>query len=252
MKYKLLIFFSLIIISCKDKEKSSVETNNIKLEDTLQDSSNSKSNKVYIPVEYDCKCPENKFTSVKADTVFTLTNNRQIALCGYRNNDNTFSEFILSDCDEKTVINFWDALTVCDVRTDNDTLMVKKIIQLPVGKQKAFEPIVWTIEKLYFDEGEIKRSLIINPEFPKYTTQETDLIIKEYETQKLEKNENSIKLAYYLFTAAISGSETAKQYFYEFPQKVKLPDGAYSEEYNDLKNRMQEFENLKSAKTKQY
>src|SRR5690606_12811654 len=102
-----------------------------------------------------------------------------------------------------------------------------------------YTPIVWTIEKFFFSGNNIRRQIIINPHLPKYSKEQIDSILVEYETNDLEINENSMLLLNRLFVASISGSKTAHKYFYDFPNKIKLLDGAYSEEYNDLKYRLE-------------
>jgi hypothetical protein len=47
-----------------------------------------------------------------------------------------------------------------------------------------------------------------------------------------------------LFIATISKDNTARKYFYEFEKKFEL-DGAFSEEYNDLKAMLEVWDKQK-------
>lgn len=192
-----------------------------------------------------CSCPENDLRTTKADTVFTFGNGKKIALCGYRNTEDdpvTFSEFVLAECGKDTVLREWDATITCRVFTKGDTLIAEELYNLPVGKNFEYERTVWWIDKFYFEDGNIKTLPLRNDNIPKYSKGQIKKVLAEYKAATGKLEENTMEMAGKLFIAAVSGSKEALRNFYQFEEKYEL-DGAYAEEYEELKAMMYYYNN---------
>jgi hypothetical protein len=203
-----------------------------------------------------CNCPPNEFgysKAKKADTVFSLSNNESIALCGYRDTvaakgRNFYSEFILAVCGENKVIKFWGAVLECQLRVYKDTLIVETLDSLPTGKNMQNKWTVWTIEHIFFQNGEAKRDFNVNRQIPKYNQQEIKSVLDEYEVsiRKPVKpntvNNVNMEIADKLFMSAISGSKKARAYLASFNNHFGGLSGEYLEWYDDLKRKIKEWD----------
>jgi len=222
-KITILILAVIAVAACQ-KEKTTV----IEKQETKGDT--------IINSEITCDCPDSKYheKGSVADTVFSLSKNKIIALCGYRNENGDFSEFTLSICNSNKVIDFWGAVKNCRIESKNDTLYVSDIKFLPVSESFKYDSIAWNIEKIYFDKDIINRKNVVNTEFPKYTSSQITEVLSEYEKTDSTVDEQKMRLANKLFIATVSGSNKAREYFEQFPLKMKVLDGAYAEEYHEL------------------
>ncbi|WP_430400883.1 hypothetical protein [Flavobacterium sp.] len=185
-----------------------------------------------------CDCPKTEYAETKADTTFHLSNGKSIVLCGYKNpksNPITYSEFILSVCGQDTIIDFWGALLTCQLKVNKDTLFVYELQNLPIGKNFKYQETVWTTEKIYFCGQKNFRKHLVNRQIRKYTEKEIQTVLKTYETEKYGLNESKMVIANKLLIATISGNKKARQYFKEFKTKFGILDGAFAEEYSQLK-----------------
>lgn len=185
-----------------------------------------------------CVCAKNQFTGTTIpDTIFTLSNNKKIAICGYRNLESaptTFSEFVLSVCGEESIIDFWDATTICQLETKKDTLLVNELYILPIAKKLGPQEAIWITDKIYFKGNKLIRDSKVNRKIRKYNSSEILEVLKKYESEIVKTDFDKIEFASKLFVATISGSEKARNYFILFPSKFKMLDGGYKEEYDEL------------------
>ena len=188
-----------------------------------------------------CKCPENKLTGTESDTIYSFPKGEKIALCGYRNDDGTFSEFVLVNCKNKKIINSWGADKNCKVYLKKDILCVGEIISIPI-KSNEYKKFTWSIFEIYFFDNNLKTKKYLNKNFLKYNPKKIAEIIKEYENQKKVSNIQTMILINKLFVCSISGSKKAKNYFNNVISEYKFLDGAFKEEYNELKNMLAEWE----------
>ena len=88
-----------------------------------------------------CHCPQTVYAGTTADTVFHLVDGRSIALCGYRDPQDslpTFSGFILAACGGDSIIGFWGATSACRLQVAGDTLVVQELKMFPVGPHYAY------------------------------------------------------------------------------------------------------------------
>ena len=193
-------------------------------------------------IKSDCKCSENKMSGTtngqEPDSSFYFSNGQNIILCGFKNSGSlpsTFSEFTLSICGQDTIIDFWDATLTCKLTFKIDTLLIEDTRNLPAAIERQYQVTTWSIEKIYFANGKISRHSTVNRNIRKYTQQEIQQTIKEYETAKNGLDELKMQLANRLFMSTISGDKQSRQYFLDFKTKFGTLDGAFSEEYSDLK-----------------
>ncbi|WDF70351.1 hypothetical protein PQ465_08210 [Sphingobacterium oryzagri] len=184
-----------------------------------------------------CACPENNYAPREAAAVYTFSQGNAIALCGYRITDEPnalYSEFVLSVCGTDQIIDFWDAMTVCRLYMQQDTLHVQTLYELPVGKDFAVEETVFLIEKLSLQGNEIERSMQLNRFLKKYNHSQIQQVLAHYRQLKREPSNEAMSILSRLFVAAISGSKEARQYLVKFRKDFHILDGAYSEAYHEL------------------
>ncbi len=180
-----------------------------------------------------CHCPKNRYTDTKADTVFRLTNGKKIALCGYSHkntNPPSYSEFVLSVCSQDTMLGFWGAMYSYPIEVDKDTLLIKQIDYLPVGKNFKRENINWSTEKLSFIGDKVGRSRRVNRSFPHYDSLQIQQVLKHYSQAHKTSEKGYDQLMGELFVAAISGSKKARQELFTMKD---LDIGAAGGEYQD-------------------
>jgi hypothetical protein len=184
-----------------------------------------------------CDCPKKYYSDIKEDTIFHFLNGKALVVCGYKNPDVpiTFSEFVIAVCGHDTIIDFWDATLTCRLKFKKDTLCVEELQNLPIGKNFEYQEIVWTTEQIYFDEQNVIKKLFINKQIRKYNQAEIQSVLKEFERAKFGFDENKSVILNRLFIATISGNKIARKYFGEFEHKFGTLDGAYAEEYGDLR-----------------
>lgn len=186
--------------------------------------------------ERTCDCPSNKYAGSDPETTFYLTNGKEITLCGYtetKDNAKLYSEFVLAECGQDKVIDFWDALTVCRIKTSEDTLIIEELKNLPTGDNFAFKATVWRIEKLYYKLGQIQRESSVNRKIKKYSQKEINFVLKEVESVSGKLTYDNMDLVDKLFVAAISGDNTARKYLTD-KTRFETLDGAFAEDYNEL------------------
>ncbi|MCX6270418.1 MAG: hypothetical protein NTU44_04205 [Bacteroidetes bacterium] len=189
-----------------------------------------------------CDCPKTIYTGTKADTIFYLSNGKSIVLCGYKNPESSptnYSEFVLAVCGIDTI---WKALSTCEVRIIKDTLLVVQLKNLPLGKNFQYQETPWKIEKIYFNKDDLQRKISINKQITFYNQRQIESVIVDFESLKPESDDNRMNLAYKLFIASISGDKKARSYFFDFPTKFGVLDGAYKEEYMDLTTMLQQWD----------
>lgn len=188
-----------------------------------------------------CKCSKTPYVATDAEPIriFHFTNGRAIGLFGYEEKKlikgkTLYSEFILTKCGAKNIIKFWEAVLTCDVTFANDTIYVKVLYDFPVGNDMKPKYLPWTIERVYFSNGEAVRDLIINPAIPKYTPAQVALMLNQYQHTPNANADATVDLAEKLLMSAMSGSKKAKYLLVNFQKKFTSLDGIYAEEYDTI------------------
>jgi hypothetical protein len=195
----------------------------------------------------ECECAKSKFqTNITPGTVFTFSDSKRIAVCGFKDihiseSQAEYSEFVISECGVDTITGFWGAGENVIIFLDNDTLYLKLQEKLAIGKNFDLIQETWAVEYMYYYNGILQRKKAINPEL-RYTPDQVKATLKQYnktkwisqaESKDLVKNERMMQLANQLMIAALSGSSIAEQYFYQFGKKFQ-PIGGYEEWYSDM------------------
>lgn len=199
------------------------------------------------PSAVSCNCPQNDYLKTKTDTIFQLSNGKMIALCGYKNPDTkpvTYSEFILGECGQDTIIGFWDAMVECRLRVEKENLLITHLVNLPVGINFEYQDTEWKTQKLNFGRERIDSTLIVNRGIRKYTQDEIKSVLKSYKINaaKRELSEDVMVIVNELFVAILSGNKTARKYFKAFATDFGEVDGSYGEEYDDLVGMLLEWD----------
>jgi hypothetical protein len=188
----------------------------------------------------DCKCPVSQFSAnTKADTIYHLSNNYTIALCGYGDTGLIkgkllYREFVLSVCGSDKIVKFWDAMHICNLKVSADTLIVETMVELPVGKAMNDEWTAWTLEHIYFVNNSVRRDSVINPRFPKYNQSQIADVLNLYKVTPDANNDTTEKLEDKLFVSALSNSKEAAYYLVNFRKKYTHLDGVYLEDYDRI------------------
>ncbi|MFN5416524.1 MAG: hypothetical protein ACK5B9_05665 [Flavobacteriia bacterium] len=224
------LLFTIVLLACETKIDGISKTNKSEIKEINQNN---------------CNCPKNEFSLTKSDTIFLLSNNKKIALCGYRNPDSNsvnYSEFVLSVCGEDKIIDYWDATQTCFLRINSDTLIVENLIHLPSGKGRIYETVTWAYDKIFFIQNKVVKLFSANDNIRKYNKNEIQSTLKEFENADGKLDDSKIELANRLFMCVISGNQIAKKYFKEFKTKFVL-DGAFAEEYKELEAMIQLWKN---------
>ena len=248
-KLKILTFSILFLIfACKQTSGNDAEYNeNRELIPNPEGKQKDTFSENETNIDNNCSCAKNEFTETKSDTIYKLSSGKSIALCGFRNVENNpvdFSEFVLSVCGENKIIDFWDATQNCNLRVNKDTLFVEELINLPTQENRNYETNVWGIDKIYFVKDKVIRKHLLNKNIRKYSEKEISKTLQEYENANQTLNDEKMELVNRLFIASISEDKKARKYFYEFNGKYEL-DGAFGEEYSDLKSMLELWESKK-------
>jgi hypothetical protein len=190
----------------------------------------------------ECFCPKSDITQLqRADTVFTFSNNKKIGLCGYKeiiNDENYYSEFVISECGSDKVIDSWDGTLNCHAKFANEKLIIETLLPLPLGLDYEYKDFVWSTEAFYFKGDKLERKFQVNKAIKKYNQNQVQEVLREFEKASGKLDDNKMVLCNKLFVASISNSEKAKKYFQEFETKFGELDGAFAEEYKELKEKL--------------
>lgn len=191
-----------------------------------------------------CNCFQfqSEFGIRQDSVIFNFSNGKSIILCGFYNEKEAhFSEFTLSVCGHDNTIGFWGAVKDCKVKQEGDTLLIDELKDLPVGNSLDYAKVIWTTNKIYFEENNLINKLVVNRDIKKYNQNEIQLVLSDF-LSNYEKKDIPIAKEIILnriFIACISGSQDAEMYFNDIEKYFGVLDGIYKEEYNDLKDMLQ-------------
>jgi len=195
-----------------------------------------------------CDCPQNQYAQTKGDTTFHLSNGKSIALCGYQEPGSkpiVYSEFVLSDCARDSVIDFWRAVLDYHVEVKADTILLKRLEYLHVGKDFKEQEVVWSTEKLFWKGQKVIREKVTNLQLQNpYNADEIEAVLRAYESASpdLSYGQGIVPLEDKLFAATISGSIKARQYFEEMPSKFNHFGGAITEYHSRLQEMLRSWD----------
>lgn len=237
----LCLIFALLLVSCAKEQKLKKEQNNPQAE-----AKQTKEVRTIVDSEKKCKaCVESIYAETEPDTIFDFSGGQRLLICGgseVQDKKKVYSEFVISECGNNTLIDFWGAVEKYEVEYVKDTLKLSKIELLALGKNLALIEKTWLTESFYYQGNKLQRVKKLNPKIG-YSQSQINKTLQEYEATKWktqrgasqEYTEDKMRLANSLMLAAVSGSRKAEKYFMEFSSKFE-PDGAYSEWYSEMKN----------------
>src|SRR5437016_7985276 len=147
-----------------------------------------------------CRCPDEN----QSRQIFRFSTGEKIMLCGNKNSSKplTYSDFTLTICGQDTAFDHWDDRQICSVAQKRDTLLVKKIVYVPTGRNFAVRKETWITEKIYFLGRHLERQFERNKSIRKYSKSEIQKILHKYETAVSDENDHAIDLAYELLMCA--------------------------------------------------
>ena len=186
-----------------------------------------------------CNCPTGQDLAHQGvpEKVFSLSNGKQIGLCGdfeKVNQDTVYSEVILYHCGNEGFFRGWDGIQTCKISQDNDTIVVRRLVGLPIGKNMEIVSASFRIEKYYYRGPKfVVRSVYLN-NFPKYSSSQIADVLNQYTKLTPGDYEAILLVARRLSWAYISGSEEAGSYLSSFEQKFGPFTGAKSEEFDEV------------------
>jgi hypothetical protein len=181
-----------------------------------------------------------------ADTVFYFSTGKKLILCGSvekEHGEKIYSEFVLSECGKESIVSFWGAVDQYKVSFKTDTLQLRKLELLAVGHKRELKKVGWLTEYFYYHGKNLQKAEKLNSGL-KYSQRQIEQTLQEYEstqwfTQLTSPSdayrEEKMALANRLMIAAVSGSQKAEEYFFDFKSKFK-PAGAYAEWYDEMEH----------------
>src|SRR5215203_4106209 len=88
----------------------------------------------------DCNCSRSEYMTEGSalHKIFHFSNGKTVAICGYKNDDSSFSDFVLNDCLANSSIRFYGAVERCNIHFVNDTLIIENREPLAIGSWYEF------------------------------------------------------------------------------------------------------------------
>ncbi|MFB9864365.1 hypothetical protein [Rufibacter immobilis] len=238
---KLCLLFVSLSLGCAQEKGLEKEQTNKKPEAIQTDVAST-----VVETDNKCKaCVESIYAETEPDTAFDFSNGQRLLICGgseIQDKKKVYSEFVISECGNNTLIGFWGAVEKYGIEYVKDTLKLSKVELLAIGENRELTEKTWLTEYFYYQDNELQRVKKLNPKIA-YSQSEIDNTLQEYEATKWmiqiessqEYTEEKMRLANRLLVAAVSGSRKAEQYFKEFASNFK-PDGVYSEWYSEMES----------------
>ena len=231
---KVYLFVALLLAGCT-VEQELITDNPTATGEAVTTTENTKTCEECIASEFGVK--------QDPDTAFNFNNGKRLLICGYyepQNGRKVFSEFVLSECGDTDIIDFWDATEQYEIEYSQDTLKLHKLELLALGSNRELVHSPWLTEYFYYKGNKLKRDLRFNASI-KYNQDQILETLQEFEnTQWMAQHtapeayvEEKMVLANRLMISAVSGSDKAEAYLKEFDSKLKT-DGAYAEWYDEL------------------
>ncbi|MBC5994925.1 hypothetical protein [Pontibacter cellulosilyticus] len=190
------------------------------------------------------KCAASEFgTKLEPDTAFNFTNGRRLLICGYYDVEagrKVFSEFVLSECGDRRIIDFWEAAERYEIEFKQDTLKLHKVELLALGDNRELVNSHWLTEYYYYKGNRLKRDVKLSSGI-KYSQHQIMETLREYENMEWQAQDSGsetdmqekMALGIRLLIASMSGSYTAETYLEEYNNRLKA-EATYTEKYRQL------------------
>lgn len=228
MKQLTFIFIATFLTPCQNNEQTKEQTEVII--QPLADSSKSIVNEHIIAEnESDCNCKN-------ANQIFEFKNGSKIALCGKQDEENDYSEFVISDCKKDSIIENWtnDATVSSKITFINDTLIVEELYGIPNGKNKEVQWLPFYTKKYYYFQNKLTNSIYYRKNLKKYSLKEIEEVLNDFQkmSDKDDNMDEYLKVVNQLFWAYYSGSQKAEKQLEKLKSKYHKFDGGVSEEFD--------------------
>jgi hypothetical protein len=186
-----------------------------------------------------CKCSSEQFEDIEVEPtkIFNFKNGQQFKLCSvatYNFKQDTityYKDFIISNCNTQKTVNLLGITEYSTIFFNKDTLSIKEIIELPIGKRRKFIRTAISESKYYYEENKLSATKQ-NIALPKYNNREIHATLEEYKRTK-GKNIGFKRVYARLLIAGLSGNAESLRYFINFEKK--FGDLMTPDEMNDYK-----------------
>ncbi|MFC6997924.1 hypothetical protein [Rufibacter roseus] len=189
------------------------------------------------------KCAASSFAGSEPEIFFDFANGKRVLICGGSDSlegKQIFTDFVISECGRDSVLGFWSAVENYEVDFSHDTLMLKKIEALALGRNFELINFHWLTEFFYYKGNELQKKVRINPEVS-YNQKKIEQTLVVFEKTNWHTQigssevdaQEKMQLANRLMLAAVSGSEIAEEYFKDFEKRFQ-PDGHFAEWYDEM------------------
>ncbi len=240
MKQLTFIFITLFVVVCQNNKQPKEQTE--VFAQPIYDSAKSIANlRIIEETESVCKCKN-------ANQTFDFKNGNKIALCGEANEENSYSEFIISVCKNDSILEDWtnDATVSSKINFNNDTLAIEELYGIPNGKNKEVQWLPFYITKYYYVQNIMTKSSYYKKSLKKYSQKEIDEVLTNFykTSDKGENMDEHLKAVNQLFWAYYSGSQEAEKQLDKLKSKYQTYDGGVSEEFDTY---IATYENFKKS-----
>ena len=186
-----------------------------------------------------CNCPSGQDLAHQGapEKVFYLSNGGQIGLCGdfeKVNQDTIYSEVILYHCGSDGFFRGWDGIQTCKINQDKDTIVVRPLVSLPIGKNMEIVSTSFKIEKYYYRGSKFVVHPVYRDDLTKYTPSQIQDVLDQYSKLTPGNYDTILLVERRLFWAYISGSAQAGSYLNSFDQKFGPFTDTKSDEFNEV------------------
>jgi hypothetical protein len=241
MKQLTFIITTLFIAACQNnkqpKEQAEVFAK------PISDSSHSVTSEQPIEeTESICNCKNGNQT-------FDFKNGNKIALYGEPSEDNSYSEFVISDCKNDSILEDWtdDATVSSIINFKNDTLTIEELYGIPNGKNQEVHWLPFYTTKYYYFQNKLTKSEYYKTNLRKYSQKEIEEVLTNF--RKTSENDENLdaylKSVNQLFWAYYSGSQEAELQLDKIKSKYGAYDGGISEEFDSYIATYEHYKRIK-------
>jgi len=182
-----------------------------------------------------CNCPTGQDLAHQGapEKIFYFKNGQQIGLCGDiepGNKDTIYSEVILYHCGAEGFFRGWNGTQTCKITQDNDTVVVEKLVKLPVGKNMEVVSTSFRIEKFYYSGSKFITLSVYRTDLPKYTPAQIKNVLDQYTSLTRGDYDKALLVYRQLFWSYVSGSSEADEYLEKFEQQF----GPFTERFDEF------------------
>lgn len=186
-----------------------------------------------------CNCPTGQDLAHqgKPERVFHLSNGKQIGLCGdfeKVDQDTVYSEVILYHCGNEGFFRGWSGIKTCEINQDKDTILVRQLVALPIGKDMEVVSTSFKIEKFFYRGSRFVTHPVYRNDLTKYTSSQIADVLNQYSKLTPGDYDAILLVKRRLFWAYVSGSAEAGSYLDSFDQKFGPFTGAKSDEFEEV------------------